>query len=66
MVGSPLRAGSGRDTIARPEVFRLFTPSDRFSINVLQTTVQSKNCQIRFQAFLKDFSHYHSNKRIYT
>jgi len=32
-VGSPLRAGSGRDTIAGPEEFRMFPSSDRIDTN---------------------------------
>jgi hypothetical protein len=32
-VGSPLRAGSGRDTIAGPEEIIMFPSSDRIDMN---------------------------------
>lgn len=47
-VGSPLRAGSGRDTIAGPEEFNVFPPSDRFDTNRAHITGQSLSCQISF------------------
>ena len=45
-VGSPLRAGSGRDTIAGPEEFSMFPSSDRIDMNKTQVTGQSVFCQI--------------------
>ena len=44
--GSPLRAGSGRDTIAGPEVLLVPSSSDRFDDDITQTTGETLTCQI--------------------
>jgi len=59
-VGSPLRAGSGRDTIAGPEEFNTFPSSDRIDMNSTQVTGQSVFCQIYFLSV----SHGQTNSRM--